>query len=217
MVERASPKAGKSAVDRTLHPATVANARRLMSSEQIKAFEVMREPAQVRNAYGDTPFGRGCLAARRLIEVGVRCVEVSLEGWDSHVDNHAIHARLVGVLDPAFAALIRDLKERGLFDKTVIVCMGEFGRTPKLNPLGGRDHWPNAYSTALAGGRIKGGVVVGATDPEGTKEPEDLIHVGDLHATLLTAVGLDPAKVNAGKIGRTVRLAEGVAVEKLLS
>src|SRR5260370_1455955 len=97
-----------------LHPATVANARRMMSSDQIKAFDVMREPAKVREAYGDTPFGRGCLAARRLIEVGVRCVEVSLEGWDSHVDNHKIHARLVGVLDPPFAALLRDLKERKL-------------------------------------------------------------------------------------------------------
>ncbi len=217
VVERAFAKGRQERVNRTLHPATVANARRMMSSEQIKAFEVMREPAKVRDAYGDTPFGRGCLAARRLIGVGVRCVEVSLEGWDSHVDNHAIHGRLVGTLDPAFAALIRDLKERGLFEKTVVVCMGEFGRTPKMNPVGGRDHWPNAYSVALAGGRIAGGVVVGATDPEGGKDPEDPVLVGDLHATLLTAVGLDPMKVNASKIGRTVRLAEGTAVDKLLS
>jgi uncharacterized protein (DUF1501 family) len=177
----------------------------------------MREPAKVRNAYGDTPFGRGCLAARRLIEVGVRCVEVSLDGWDSHTNNHATHERLVGVLDPAFAALIGDLKERGVFEKTVVVCMGEFGRTPTINPLGGRDHWPIAYSVALAGGRIKGGAVVGATDPEAKQDAEDPVVVGDLHATLLTAVGLDPAKVNASKIGRTVRLAEGSPVEKLLS
>jgi hypothetical protein len=217
VVERAFAKGREERVNRTLHAATLANARRLMNSDQIKAFDMMREPARVRNAYGDTPFGRGCLAARRLIEVGVRCVEVSLEGWDTHVDNHAIHARQAGILDPAFAALIRDLKERELFDKTVIVCMGEFGRTPKINPLGGRDHWPNAFSVALAGGRIKGGVVVGATDPEGTKDPEDPVKVGDLHATLLTAVGLNPEKVNASKVGRTVRLAEGTAVEKLLS
>jgi uncharacterized protein (DUF1501 family) len=95
--------------------------------------------------------------------------------------------------------------------------MGEFGRTPKMNPTGGRDHWPNAYSVALAGGSIKGGVVVGETDPEGGKDPVDPVRVGDLHATLLTAVGLDPTKVNASKIGRTVRLAEGTAVDKLLS
>jgi hypothetical protein len=217
VVERAFAKGRQERVNRTLHPETVANARRMMSSDQIKAFNVMREPAKVRNAYGDTPFGRGCLAARRLIEVGVRCVEVSLSGWDSHVNNHAIHSQLVGVLDPAFAALIRDLKERQLFEKTVVVCMGEFGRTPKINGVGGRDHWPDAYSVALAGGRIKGGVVVGATDPEGNKKPEDPVLVGDLHATLLTAVGLDPSKVNASKIGRTVRLAEGAAVEQLLS
>jgi uncharacterized protein (DUF1501 family) len=96
--------------------------------------------------------------------------------------------------------------------------MGEFGRTPKMNAVGGRDHWPNAYSVALAGGRIRGGVVVGATDPEGTKDPGDPVKVGDLHATLLTAVGLDPKKVNASsKTGRTVRLAEGAAVDKLMS
>ncbi len=218
VVERAFAKGRQERVNRTLHPATVANARRMMSSDQIKAFDVRREPAKVRDAYGDTPFGRGCLAALRLIEVGVRCVEVSLSGWDSHVDNHKIHERLVGVLDPAFAALMRDLKERDRFDKTVVVCMGEFGRTPTINALGGRDHWPNAYSVALAGGRIKGGVVVGSTDPDGkAKEPEEPVLVGDLHATLLTAVGLDPAKVNASKIGRTVRLAEGNAVEQLLS
>jgi uncharacterized protein (DUF1501 family) len=217
VVERAFAKGRQERVNRTLHPATVANARRMMSSDQVKAFDVMKEPAKVRDAYGDTPFGRGCLAARRLIEVGVRCVEVSLDGWDSHVDNHGIQGRLVGVLDPAFATLIRDLKERGLFDKTVVVCMGEFGRTPSMNLTGGRDHWPNGYSVALAGARIAGGVVVGATDPEAKKDVEEPVQVGDLHATLLTAVGLDPAKVNASKIGRTVRLAEGSAVAKLLS
>jgi hypothetical protein len=217
VVERAFARGRKERINQTLQPETIANARRMMTSEQLRAFDVNREPKQVRAGYGDTPFGRGCLAARRLIEVGVRCVEVSLEGWDTHVNNHESHAKLVGVLDPAFAALIRDLKDRGLFEKTVIVCMGEFGRTPKMNGVGGRDHWPNAYSVALAGGRIKGGVVVGATDPEGSKDPEDPVKVGDLHATLLTAVGLDPAKVNASKVGRTVRLAEGTAVEKLLS
>jgi uncharacterized protein (DUF1501 family) len=217
VVERAFAKGRQERVNRTLHPATVANARRMMSSDQIKAFDVMREPAKVRDAYGDSPFGRGCLAARRLIEVGVRCVEVSLEGWDTHVDNHAACAKQVGILDPAFAALIRDLKEHELFEKTVIVCMGEFGRTPKMNLTGGRDHWPNAYSVALAGGGIKGGVVVGATDPEGTKDPEEPVRVGDLHATLLSAVDLDPAKVNMSKIGRTVRLADGNPVAKLLS
>ncbi len=217
VLDRAFARGREQRVSRTQHAPTIAAARRMMSSEQVRAFDVNREPAAVRAAYGDTPFGRGCLAARRLIEVGVRCVEVTMDGWDSHVNNHGIHARQVGILDPAFAALIRDLKERRLFEKTVLVCMGEFGRTPKVNPFGGRDHWPAGYSVALAGGRIRGGTVVGSTDPEGVKDPEDPVKVGDLHATLLTACGLDPAKVLASPIGRTVKLAEGAAIARLLA
>src|SRR6202034_2920382 len=137
VVERAFAKGREERVNRTLHSTTLANARRLMSSEQIKAFEVMREPAKVRNAYGDTPFGRGCLAARRLIEAGVRCVEVSLEGWDTHANNYSLTRRQVAILDPAFAALIADLKKRDLLARTVVLCMGEFGRTPQINPAGG--------------------------------------------------------------------------------
>jgi hypothetical protein len=217
VIERSFARGREERVKRTLHAETVSSARRMMSSEQIKAFDVTREPLAVRRAYGETPFGRGCLAARRLIEVGVRCVEVTLDGWDSHVNNHDIHAKQLTILDPAFAALLRDLRERKRFDSTVVLCMGEFGRTPKVNPLGGRDHWPNGFSVALAGGRIRGGVVVGETDPEGTRDSQEKVGVGDLHATLLTAVGLDPKKVNAGKTGRTVRLADGRPVEKLLS
>jgi hypothetical protein len=217
VLDKAFARGREERVKRTLHAETVASARRMMSSEQIKAFDVMREPAALRQAYGDTPFGRGCLAARRLIEVGVRCVEVTLDGWDSHVNNHAIHAKQLTILDPALAALLRDLRERKLFERTLVVCMGEFGRTPQVNPLGGRDHWPNGFSVALAGGRIRGGVVVGETDPEGKEPPSDKVSVGSLHATLLTAVGLDPNKMVATKIGRTVRLAEGTVVEKLLS
>jgi hypothetical protein len=113
-----------------------------MSSEQLKAFDVSLEPQAVHRLYGDTPFGRGCLAARRLIEAGVRCVEVTLSGWDTHVNNHELQGKQIAILDPAFAALIRDLRERRLFDRTVVLCAGEFGRTPKVNPAGGRDHWP---------------------------------------------------------------------------
>ena len=147
-----------------------------MSSEQLKAFDVSREPAAVRKPYGDTPFGRGCLAARRLIEVGVRCVEVTLSGWDTHANNHTQVAKQLEILDPAFGALIRDLRERKLLDKTVVLCAGEFGRTPSVNPAGGRDHWPNGFSLALAGGGIRGGTVVGATDPEGKADPTDSRH-----------------------------------------
>jgi hypothetical protein len=203
-------------VEATLHRETVAGALRMMQSEQLNAFDVSREPLAVRREYGDTPFGRGCLAARRLIEVGVRCVEVTLTGWDTHVNNHAQHRELLAVLDPAFSALTRDLRRRGLLSRTVVLCAGEFGRTPTVNPAGGRDHWPSGFSVALAGGGIRGGQVIGATDPEGRAEPTESVTVGDLHATILTAAGIDPGKLNQTPIGRTVRFSEGRPVAGLL-
>jgi hypothetical protein len=216
VVENAFVRGRQRQAEATLHRATVAAARKMMSSEQLTAFDVTREPLALRRRYGDHPFGRACLAARRLIEVGVRCVEVTLTGWDTHANNHELTRGLVSLLDPAFAALVRDLRERRLLDHTLVVCGGEFGRTPRINPLAGRDHWPNGFSVALAGGGIRGGTVVGETDPEGKKDPVDPVTVGDLHATLLTALHIDPHKVNQSKIGRTVRFAEGDPVRKLL-
>lgn len=203
-------------MEKTLHRETIRSARTMMTSEQLKAFDVSLEPASVRAEYGDTPFGRGCLAARRLIEVGVRCVEVNLGNWDTHVNNHELTRELVRTLDPAFAALLKDLRSRGWLDKTIVMCLGEFGRTPKINPAGGRDHWPTGFSVALAGGGIRGGQVIGATDPEGGPKPEHPVQVGDLHATILTALGISPATVNQTPIGRTVRFAEGKAIPQLL-
>jgi uncharacterized protein (DUF1501 family) len=216
VVERAFARGRQNRASATLHREMVRNARTLMTSEQLKAFEVQREPERLRRAYGDTPFGRGCLAARRLIEVGVRCVEVTLDGWDSHADNHNIQRRLVRQLDPAFATLLTDLAERDLLRRTVVLCMGEFGRTPQINRLGGRDHWPNGFSLALAGGGLKGGRVVGATDPEGKQDPTDPVAVGDVHATVLTALGIDPHKVMTSPIGRTTKLSEGKPLAALL-
>ena len=179
----------------------------MMSSEQLKAFDVSQEPASVRAEYGDTPFGRGCLAARRLTEVGVRCVEVTLDGWDTHVNNHAFHSAKVKILDPAFAALLRDLKRRNALDRTIVLCCGEFGRTPKINLAGGRDHWTNGYSIALAGGGLRGGLAIGETDPEGVKDPARPASVEDVHATVLSALGLNPAKENiAPATSRPIKL-----------
>lgn len=216
VVEGAFAKGRQRRVGETLHRDTMADARRMMSSEQLKAFDVSLEPAALRKQYGDTPFGRGCLAARRLIEVGVRCVEVTLSGWDTHANNHTQHKNQLAILDPAMAALIKDLRERKLLDKTLVICAGEFGRTPTVNPAGGRDHWPNGFSVALAGGGIRGGQVIGQTDPLAKDEPKDQVTVGDLHATMLTAVGIDPAKINQTPIGRTVKFAEGKAIKGLL-
>ena len=220
VVDQAFAKGRRARVDATGHRATLNNARQMMTSEQLQAFDVSKEPLKLRESYGNTPFGRGCLAARRLIEVGVRCVEVTLDGWDSHADNHAIQRKRVDILDPAFAALIADLRERKLFDKTVVLCAGEFGRTPHINPLSGRDHWVNGFSVALAGGGIRGGLVVGATDPEAIKDPGDPVNVNDIHATILTAVGLDPKKVNTAPVagvGRPIQLSQGKPIAPLLS
>jgi uncharacterized protein (DUF1501 family) len=217
VVERAFARGRQKRVEATLHRETIERARRMMTSEQLKAFDVMQEPAKLRASFGDTPFGRGCLAARRLIEVGVRCVEVTLESWDSHIKNHEIHRAKNAILDPAFAALLADLKERDLLQRTVVVCAGEFGRTPRMNPLGGRDHWVNGFSVALAGGGIRGGLVVGETDPEGRNDPINPVRVGDLHATILKAVGLDPKKANQSPVGRPIQLSEGKPIAELLT
>lgn len=216
VVEGAFARGRGKRAEATLHRATVAAARQMMSSEQLKAFDVSHEPLTLRREYGDTPFGRACLAARRLVEVGVRCVEVTLDGWDTHVNNHALHAARLEVLDPAFTALLRDLRRRGLLKSTLVLCGGEFGRTPQMNPAGGRDHWPNGFSVALAGGGLRGGTVIGATDPDGKKDPHDPVPIGDLFATLLHAAGIDPGRLNQTPIGRTVRFAEGKPVKALL-
>jgi hypothetical protein len=217
VVERAFTRGRLARVQSTLHRETMARARVMMTSEQLKAFDVSQEPAKLLAEYGDSAFGRGCLAARRLIEVGVRCVEVTLEGWDSHVNNHEIHRKLVKQLDPAFAALVRDLSARKLLDRTVVLCMGEFGRTPKINPFGGRDHWPTGFSLALAGGGVRGGQVIGQTDPDGSKDPVQPKSVEDVHATVLKALGLDPSKENTAPLtGRPMKLSAGRSIPELL-
>ncbi len=218
IVERAFARGRSNRVRATLHQETLARARVMMSSEQLKAFDVTREPRAVLDSYGDTAFGRGCLAARRLVEVGVRCVEVVLTGWDSHVNNHEVHKTRLKELDPGLSALLRDLKERKQLDQTIVICCGEFGRTPKINLAGGRDHWPTGFSLALAGGGIRGGLALGETDPEGVKNPTRPTPIEDVHATVLTALGLDPAKENvAPATGRPIKLSQGKPIHELLS
>lgn len=234
VVESAFAKGRRKTTDGTLHRQTVADARKMMSSEQLKAFDVSQEPAATRKMYGDTPFGRGCLAARRLVEVGVRCIEVTLAGWDTHVNNHSFCKSQNAILDPAFAALIRDLKERKLLDRTLVVCGGEFGRTPSINPGGGRDHWPTGFSYALAGGGVKGGQVIGETNPDAAKDDKAAmvmmagrggvekfvkgeVTVEDLSATLLHALGIEYDKLGQTPIGRTVKFSNGQPVKKLLA
>lgn len=214
--------------DRTLHQQVVERALTMMSSEQLKAFQLDDEPQAVLDRYGDTRFGRGCLVARRLVEEGVRAVQVVLGGFDSHVNNLETQSARAADLDPAISSLIDDLAQRDLLDSTIVLCLGEFGRTPWLNPLEGRDHWPNGFSCVLAGGGLRSGVVIGETNPavlsdDGDRKvlsksaPADPIPVPDLFATVLKLMGLDPEKEILTPIGRPIALTDGVPIERLIA
>lgn len=183
-------------------------AMRLMRSPRLKAFDITQEPAATLARYGDTDFGRGCLMARRLIEAGVRYVEVVLDGWDTHVDNFGRTTRLMQAFDPAMSALMGDLEERKLLEHTLLVSMGEFGRTPVINLDQGRDHHPNAWSAVLAGGGIRGGLVHGATDPSGARVVEQAVQVPDLFATLAVLLGLNPDHTVVSPLGRPISLTD---------
>ncbi len=213
-------------VENTLHQLTVERALRMMTSEQLKAFEIEHEPSVIREAYGDTPFGRGCLAARRLVETGVRAVEVTLQGWDTHANNFTGHETQAKQLDPALAALIHDLKQRDLLASTLVLCIGEFGRTPKINPLEGRDHWPKGFSCLVGGGGLRSGLVIGETDTDpqteqdaskSSKGPHDPIEVPDLFATILHQLGVEFDKEVLTPIGRPMMFSSGKPIERLMA
>lgn len=184
----------------------------MMRSSAARAFNLEEEPAMLRDAYGRNLFGQGCLLARRLVERGVPFVEVSLDGWDTHNQNFEQVKRLSGTLDPAWATLMDDLKTRGLLDSTLIVWMGEFGRTPKIaKERTGRDHWAVSWSTVLAGGGLKGGQVVGKTSADGMTIEDRKVEVPDLLGTVCMALGLNPRKQNQSNVGRPIRLVEPTA------
>ncbi|WP_299465860.1 DUF1501 domain-containing protein [uncultured Gimesia sp.] len=202
---------------KTLHQSTIDRALTMMSSEQLSAFEIEKEPESVRKAYGDSSFGRGCLVARRLVEQGVHSIEVNLSGWDSHANNFTGHQTQAALLDPAFSSLLKDLKARDLLDSTIVLCIGEFGRTPKINPLEGRDHWPTGFSCIVGGGGLKGNVVIGETDPTGKeKKPTEPVQIQDLYATILQKMNIDYKKELISPIGRPLALSDGTPIAKLI-
>lgn len=217
VVESAMMKRNPSVEAISLHREQTDRAVAMMRSSQLEAFRIEGESESTRLAYGDSGFGRGCLAARRLVEAGVRCVEVQLGGWDTHRENFEHHAPLNAQLDPAMSALIRDLRDREMLESTVVLWVSEFGRTPVINPLEGRDHWINGFSVALAGGGIKGGVVVGETDPAGGKEVKESCSVDDVYATVLKALGIAGGKDHTTAEGRPIKLSDGKPMTKLLS
>lgn len=189
---------------------------RMMRSPAAPAFDISSEPAPAREAYGDTSFGRGCLTARRLVEAGVRFVEVALDGWDTHENNFERTKNLMGTLDPAMSALVRDLADRKMLERTLVVWMGEFGRTPRINGRDGRDHHPAAWSAVLAGGGIRPGIAVGATDTEGNQVVERPVPVADLFATIATVMGIDPLETAMTPQGRPVTVTDGGQVVREL-
>lgn len=190
------------------HQATYKRAAQLMHSQKAKAFDITQESAETRELYGRSRFGDGCLLARRLVEHGVSFVEVNLGGWDTHRDNAGRIKTLCGELDPAFGGLVTDLKRRGMLDTTLVVWMGDFGRTPHVGKQGGRDHYPRAWTSVLAGAGIKAGQAVGRTDKDGGTVEEGRVTAVDFMATVCTALGIDYKKNFYSRDGRPMRIVD---------
>lgn len=178
----------------------------LMESPALKAFDLKKENPTTVEKYGDTEFGRGALLARRLVEQGVRFVQVNRGGFDNHGNIFQAMRNHGADMDPAIASLISDLKANGKLEKTLIVVLSEFGRTPRINDGGGRDHWARVFSCMMAGGGIKGGSIIGASDPDGMEVAERPVKVADLHATLCHALGIDLNRELTTPQGRPIRL-----------
>jgi hypothetical protein len=196
------------------HKRLYGKASKMVLSPNVKAFDISAEPKSVRDKYGSGNFGQGCLLARRLVEHGVTFVEVSSNGWDTHQDNFNRVKTLAGQVDPGFAALVADLKQRGRLDKTLVVWMGEFGRTPRVNPRTGRDHYPRAFNIAIAGCGVKGGQVIGATSETGTRITDHPVSVPDLFCSICHAMKINPRIENISPLGRPMKIVDGGNVVK---
>jgi uncharacterized protein (DUF1501 family) len=202
---------------------------RLFSPRAKQALDVAAEPANLRERYGRNTFGQSCLLARRLVEAGVRLVTVNMFDtvfneitWDCHADGGALATTLddykdilCPMFDRAYSTLLEDLGQRGLLGTTLVLAMGEFGRTPRLNPRGGRDHWPGCWSVLLAGGGVRGGRVVGASDAHGAEPRDRPVTPAELAASVYAALGLDPRTPLPGPEGRPVPLADAEPVAEL--
>lgn len=206
------------------HQSVYDNSLQMIDSDASEAFDLSQEDDVVREAYGKGTFGQGCLLARRLVERGVPFVEVSLNnlaggglGWDTHANNFETVKNLSGELDAGWATLMTELKQRGLLESTTIIWMGEFGRTPKINGAAGRDHFPQAWSCVLAGGGIAGGQVYGSTSADGMHVEADKTSVGEVLATLCSALGVPPDTQNMSNAGRPIAIVEDSPIERLLT
>ena len=198
------------------HEAIYKKADELINSPKIDAFRLDEEPIAIREAYGMNKFGQGCLMARRLVEAGVKFVEVSLDGWDTHQNNFDRTKELLDRVDPAFAMLLKDLSERDLLEETLVLWLGEFGRTPRINENDGRDHHTNGWSAVVAGGGTRGGQIVGSTNEDGSEVVSGAVGVPDLFASLCFALGIDGNEENYSRSGRPIRVVnDGSVIEEL--
>ncbi|HET6426124.1 MAG TPA: DUF1501 domain-containing protein, partial [Planctomycetaceae bacterium] len=191
-------------------------AKELMGSEDLKAFDLGLEKMEDRENYGMDAFGQGCMLARRLVENDVKFVEVTFGNWDMHTDIYDKVGTTAGRMDHAVATLLSDLKSKGLLKKTLVVLTSEFGRTPKINPNSGRDHHPGVFTGMLAGGGIRGGAVYGSSDKQGHSVDTDGVTVADFNATIAHAMGLKLQEEIFSKNGRPFKVAhDGTPVTKL--
>lgn len=191
------------------HQKIYAQASRLVLSPKMTGFDISQEPQKIRDAYGTSSFAQGCLLARRLVETGVTFVEISHGPWDTHQDNFNKTRDLCGEIDQPFAALLADLKSRGMLDSTLVIWTGEFGRTPRINPNSGRDHFPRAFTSIMAGGGVKGGQVIGSTDSGGDAVQDRPVSVNDFLRTACHSLGIDADKQNMSSIGRPIKIVDG--------
>jgi len=191
------------------HKKIIEKTNRLLTSPQMEAFQISKESASVRENYGNTKFGRGCLMARRLVEVGVPFVEVDLGGWDTHSDNFNQLQTKLPEMDRAMAALTADLADRGMLDHVAVLWMGEFGRTPRINGNTGRDHWARSWSAMVGGAGFKRGIAVGKTNADGTEVETTPYSSEDLMATVLQSIGISLDTRFTSANGRPMKIAGG--------
>ncbi len=191
------------------HAKVLDKTRALLTSNQMKAFKVDSEPAEVREQYGDTGFGRGCLLARRLVESGVPFVEVNMGGWDLHQNCFTSLDTKLPQMDKAMGALMEDLSQRGLIENTVVIWMGEFGRTPRINGNTGRDHFARAWSAVIGGGPLQGGLAIGETSADGSRVESEPYSAEDLMATVCQGLGISLQTTFTSNNGRPMKIANG--------
>lgn len=191
------------------HQSLYTKATHLVLTPETQAFDISQESAALQQQYGDSNFGKGCLLARRLIERGVTFVEVRSGNWDTHRDNFEQVARNCAEVDPATSMLVRDLKDRGMLDDTIVVWMGEFGRTPRINPNEGRDHYPRVFSMMMAGGGVRGGQIIGAATADGSDVAQDPVTVADLFRTICSSLRVNADHQNMSPLGRPMKIVDG--------